>query len=494
MSLLVDSMLEKDSYTQNGALTNSTTHNFNLDLFFLAGACRNESVENIETILTKSYSFDRVKTLKIIFWAGDIRQGAGERRFFSLALNWLYKNHKEDLYEYLDKVPEFSRWDVLFQFDSDERIMDYIIKEFKEGNSLLCKWLPRKAKRTDVKKSEKTIESKNKVETTVTKTTKKRIVKDGFALKIRKRLGWSERDYRKHLVKYTNVVETKMCDKKWSEIEYSKVPSVAMNKYNKAWYRNDEERFKEYIESVKKGDAKINAGAIFPHDIIGQVITGSVKRLNDAQIEQWKNLPDYMTDFSILPICDVSGSMTWYNNAMALKISLALGLYTSERNKGLFKDAFITFSSRPQMQYLVGDINQRIQQLIRQDWGGNTDIEAVFSLILSKAVANNIPESEMPRSVLIISDMEFDEGTTGTYTTHEVIQKRFQQAGYRCPNLIYWNVNGRVGNCPVTINNYGAALISGASPSIVKAVLTDDVNPIKIMNNAIETERYSFIK
>ena len=496
MNLLVQAMTEKDSYTENGALTNSTSHNFNLDLFFLAGACRNESVENIENILVKSYAYDRIKTLKIIFWAGDIRGGAGERRFFKLALNWLYNNHKEDLYTYLDKVPEFSRWDVLFQFE-DDRIFNYIIEQFKAGNSLLCKWLPRKAKRTETKKSEKTVKHGRTTETTVTKYKTTRVVKDGYALKLRKKLGWNEAQYRKHLVKYTNVVETQMCNKAWSDINYEHVPSVAMNKYNKAWYRNDKERFEAYIESVKSGEKKINAGAIFPHDIIGQVVysdMSGIPSLNKAQITQWNNLPDYMSDFSILPICDVSASMTWENNAMAMKISLALGLYISERNKGVFKDAFITFSSNPRLQYLQGNINDRIRQLIRQDWNGNTDIEAVFDLILDRAVSGRIPESEMPRSVLIISDMEFDEGTTGTDTTHEVIEKKYRNAGYRCPNIIYWNVNGRVGNVPVTTNDYGAALISGASPSILKAVLTDDVNPEKIMNNAIESERYSFIK
>ena len=532
---LIEAMTEKDSYTQNGALTNSTSHNFNLDLFFLAGACRNESVENIEKILVKSYAYNRVKTLKIIFYTGDIREGAGERRFFSIALNWLYQNHREDLYSYLENIPEFSRWDVLFQF-KDDKVLDYIVKNFKAGNSLLCKWLPRKITRFDKHKVFLKPEIKgtlNTFEELPKKAKEKeayfiksldcnyayikdewvklsedrsegieyfytvksyRNVKGKYAEVLLAKLGWSPRVYRKHLVKYTNVVEQKMCSKSWGDIEYSHVPSVAMHKYNKAWYRNDKDRFEQYLESVKKGESKINAGAIFPHDIIGQAVEyNSCRPLTQAEIVQWENLPDYMTDYSILPICDTSASMTWYQNALAMKISLALGLYISERNKGIFKDAFITFSQNPKMQYLKGNINERITQLCRQDFCGNTDIEGVFDEILSKAKQNNLPESDMPRSVLIISDMEFDECTTGTYTSHEVIVEKYRQAGYRCPNLIYWNVNGHVGNVPVTKNDYGAALISGASPSILKAVLTDNVSPEKIMDSVIERERYQFI-
>ena len=311
----IDMMTEKDAYTENGALTNSTTHNFNLDLFFIAGATRNMTIEEVETMLVKSYSFDRVKTLKIIFWAGDIRQGAGERRFFTTAIHWLYKNHKEDLYEYLSYVPEFSRWDVLFEID-DDRVHDYLIENIKAGNSLLCKWLPRKVKATDKRK---VTEKSHNTETITIKRTKRSLYK-GIAGKLMKKMGLNAKQWRKLLVSNTNVVEQKMCKKEWSQINYEHVPSVAMNKYNKAWYRNDKERFEQYIESVKKGDKKINASAIFPHDIIGTACWNRYAlenrtALNDAQITQWNNLPNYLSeDNSILPICDVSGSMTWENN------------------------------------------------------------------------------------------------------------------------------------------------------------------------------------
>ena len=242
MNKLVETMLIKDEYTANGAVTNSTSLNSCLDLFFLAGACRTETIKNIETKLQQAYLEDRVTTLKIIFWAGDIRQGAGERRFFKIALNWLLNNHKEDLFNYIEYVPEFSRWDVLFELDHPF-VLDYIYKNmsYKDGskpNSLLCKWLPRKKQYNNLAK------------------------------KIQKLAGLTPKQYRKFLVEHTNVVEQKMCANEWLDINYSHVPSVALHKYNKAWYKHDEQGFKKYIEDVKNGKAKINASAIFPHDII----------------------------------------------------------------------------------------------------------------------------------------------------------------------------------------------------------------------------------
>ena len=308
-------------------------------------------------------------------------------------------------------------------------------------------------------------------------------------------MGLSAKEYRKLLVQNTKVVEQKMCAKNWTNINYEHVPSVAMNKYNKAWYRNDGQRFREYLESVKSGEKKINASAIFPHDIIKNCFNhywfGNYQELNEAQIVQWNNLPNYLEGKanSIIPVCDVSGSM----QGLPICISIALGLYISERNEGDFKDAFITFSMKPQMQYLKGNINDRIRQLITSQWDMNTNFEAVFNLILEKALVNRLSQNDIPKTILVISDMEFDNASDGN-TNYDCIKAKFERYGYKLPQIVFWNVNGRVGNVPVTMKNENVALISGASPSIIKAVLTDEINPIKIMNNIIETERYNFIK
>ena len=486
----VEMMTEKDTLTANGAVTNSTSHNYNVDLFFLAGACRNESTENIEKALVKSYSFDPLKTRKIIFWAGDIRQGAGERRFFKIALNWLSKNHPEDIQNNLDLIPEFSRWDVIFDLALENQVLfSYILANLNpsaKNYGLLCKWLPRKNYSTDKKKSVKGNS------TTVTKT--KRSLHGGLAGKLMKALNMTPKQYRKMLVEGTKVVEQQMCAKKWNEIDYSKVPSVAMHKYNKAWYRNDEERFKQYLNAVEKGEAKINAGAIFPHDIIkNSVRSWYGGELSQAEIVQWNNLPNWLDGKpnSIIPVCDVSGSMTC-NNGIPMAMSVGLGLYISERNVGPFKDAFITFSDHPKMQVLYGDINERIKQLVNADWGGSTNLVKVFEIILRKAIDTRLPQDLMPKTILVISDMEFN--SCGRLTNYETIKQAYQVAGYECPQVVFWNVNGRTGNIPVTVNDKGVALISGASPSIIKSVLTDNISPVKVMDSTIETERYSVVK
>ena len=486
----VEMMTEKDTLTANGAVTNSTSHNYNVDLFFLAGACRNESTENIEKALVKSYSFDPLKTRKIIFWAGDIRQGAGERRFFKTALNWLSKNHPEDIQNNLDLIPEFSRWDVIFDLALENQVLfSYILANLNpsaKNYGLLCKWLPRKNYSTDKKKSVKGNS------TTVTKT--KRSLHGGLAGKLMKALNITPKQYRKMLVKGTKAVEQQMCAKKWNEIDYSKVPSIAMHKYNKAWYRNDEERFKQYLNAVEKGEAKINAGAIFPHDIIkNSVRSWYGGELSQAEIVQWNNLPNWLDGKpnSIIPVCDVSGSMTC-NNGIPMAMSVGLGLYISERNVGPFKDAFITFSDHPKMQVLYGDINERIKQLVNADWGGSTNLVKVFEIILRKAIDTRLPQDLMPKTVLVISDMEFNY--CGRLTNYETIKQAYQVAGYECPQVVFWNVNGRTGNIPVTVNDKGVALISGASPSIIKSVLTDNISPVKVMDSTIETERYSVVK
>ena len=470
MNKFVNVMMTEDSKTYNGAITNSTSFNACLDLFFLAGACRKESDKNIISKLSAAYQEDRVKCLKIIFWAGDIRQGAGERRFFKLALNGLNKNHKEDIQDYLAWIPEMSRWDVLFELVDNKIVFSYILsvlldKTYK-GYPLLCKWLPRKNQHNNL------------------------------AHKIQKALNINAKLYRKMIVEGTKVVEQQMCSKKWNEIEYSKVPSVAMNKYNKAWYRNDQDRFEKYLEEVRQGKSKINASAIFPHDIIKSAIKPgwyTTYELNEAKILQWNSLPNYLEGKanSIIPVCDVSGSMEC-NHYLPISISIALGLYISERNEGPFKDAFITFSARPVMQYLKGDINARVEQLARSKWGSNTNLTAVFDLILKKAVDNHLHDCDIPKTVLVISDMEFDY--CGEMTNFNYIKKAFETYGYTLPQIVFWNVNGRVGNVPVKMNDEGVALISGASPSLLKAVLTNEIHPIKMMNSVIETERYNFIR
>ena len=450
---LVNVTRQEDTLTANGMVTNSTSLNSNVDMFFLAGASRNMSEKDIEVLFQKAIVENPLIALKLMFWARDPRGGAGERRFFRICSKFLNKNYLSHLEKNIKYVPEYGRWDDIFELD--EKIVFPLIKEGLDNkNGLLAKWLPRQST---------------------------------FSNKLRKYLGLTPKEYRKLIVGLSNTVEQKMCAKEWDAITYPHVPSVAMNKYRKAFLKNDESRFNEYITLVHEGKEEIKAGVLFPH----QLYQAYKKGENKAAVEaQWINLLDYMADSNerIIPVCDVSGSMTM-GNGLPMDVSVSLGLYISERNKSIFKDAFITFSDRPQMQYLKGSLYERMRQLETADWGGSTNLEAVYKLILNKAVQNRISEDEMPTKILIISDMEFT--TNGSDSALKMIQRMYSEAGYKMPELIFWNVNGRLGNVPAKFTSKGVGLVSGFSPAILKSILQGKIDsPEGLMLRTIMSERY----
>jgi hypothetical protein len=280
-----------------------------------------------------------------------------------------------------------------------------------------------------------------------------------------------------------------MCNNEWDAIEYSKVPSVAMRTYAKSFGKHDHPRFSQYITDVLKGDKKINASVLFPNQLYKAYL---MDESEDQVQAQWNALPDYLTkseNHRILPICDVSGSM----EGLPMEVSVSLGVYISEKNRGIFKDAFVTFSSKPKIQILKGDLYQRFRQLDNAEWGMNTDLNAVFSLILNSAVRENLPENEMPTSLLIISDMEFD--SCGHLSNLDSLREMYSRAGYKLPSVVFWNVNGRLNNIPATINDKGVALVSGFSPSILTSVLDGTVtDPVSMMLKVINSPRYEQVE
>jgi hypothetical protein len=270
--------------------------------------------------------------------------------------------------------------------------------------------------------------------------------KGSFANKLRNFMSLSPKQYRKILVGLTNVVETAMCSKDWDSIQYGKIPSLAASRYQKAFHKNDGERYRLYIEDLKSGKEKINASAVYPYDVLKSLKSG----IKEVASEQWKALPNYMdgSEDMVLPVVDVSGSMETAAggnpNVTCMDVAVSLGLYISERNEGPFKDAFITFSGEPSLQILKGDLSERYSSLRRADWAMNTDLQKVFRLILDQAKKNNVDQSEMPTKILILSDMEFDEATESRSrfysspdisewnpTAQEMIKKMYEDAGYR---------------------------------------------------------------
>jgi hypothetical protein len=458
MSNLINATRTENSFTFNGAVTNSTSLDYCLDMFFLAGASRKMTQGDILTVFCKALYEDTALALKILFWARDVRGGAGERRFFRYCMEYLSKMHPDIFDQLVIFVPEYGYWKDVFAIDKPNNdSLDWIMRGLTERNDgLLAKWFPRKGP---------------------------------WFTAMHKFMKITPKELRKLLVSMTNVVETPMCANKWSEINYSHVPSVAMNRYRNAFFKRDGERMAKFITDVHNGSAKINASALYPHELYVAMMNED----NESAIEaQWNALPDYMAGSTerILPVCDVSGSM----QGTPMNVSVGLGLYISERNRGIFKDAFITFSESPEMQYLHGTLSQRMKQLQSADWGMNTNLNAVFDLVLTSAVREKLPESEMPTKLLIISDMEFDEADRGRTNFH-MIRKKYAHYGYAVPQIVFWNVNGRMGNSPAQVQDKGVGLVSGFSPAILKSILKGEIySPKQLMLDTVMTDRYKRIR
>ena len=472
----VDALRQEDQVTENGMATNSTSLNACVDLFFNIGAMRGQDKQRLIATFSKAFNEDPKRAMKLLFWARDVRGGAGERQVFRDIIKYLAEEHDLTLKANLEFVSEFGRWDDLLELigtrlekDAMTLISDALIAE----NGLCAKWMPRKGM---------------------------------AAVKLRNFMGMTPKEYRKSLVGLTNVVETKMCAKEWDSIEFGKLPSVASARYQKAFGKNAYESYSAYIASLVKGEAKINAGAVYPYDVTKSLNHGNKTVAN----EQWKALPNYLEGANdmILPVVDVSGSMSspagGSKTVTCMDVAISLGLYISERNKGPFKDAFITFSSNPQLQVLSGTLSDRYAQMSNSDWGMSTNLEATFKLILDQATKHNLSQDEMPNKILILSDMEFNAATGGggwrneggkwTPTAQQMIEKMYNDAGYKVPQIVYWNIQSRNGGVPVAFDAQGTALVSGFSPAIMTSLLGGDIeSPQQIMDKTILSERYARI-
>lgn len=470
---------ENMTTTSNGMTTLKTSSKRCADLFFHIGAMRNISEDEIVAEFYAAFNENPLYAMKILFWSRDIRGGAGERRTTRSILKYLANKETKTLEKNLHHIPEFGRWDdllVLIDTPLENNVLTLIKTALIDGKNGLCaKWMPRE-------KSKKF---------------------PGVAKKIRKTLGVTPKEYRNILSSLSataNVVEQKMCANSWDDIEYSHVASVAMNKYRKAFYKHDEEGIKNYIESLKKGETKINSGAIFPHDIVRPFFTGRwghvSGNMNQEEVEllqaQWDALPNYLEDNNerIIPICDVSGSM----HGLPMEVCVALGMYIAERNEGAYKNAFITFSETPSVEYLPeGNLQDRVSSLSSASWGMSTNLGSVFNLLLDTAEKQNISQEEMPTTLLIFSDMQFDRCVNGaTNSAFKMIEERFKKAGYDMPKVVFWNLNAHLGRVPVKHNEQGVALVSGFSPSIMTSILSGaNFTPEGIMLETINKERYS---
>ena len=464
MNTFVDNVLHTSQnervFTENFAVTNKTSESACVDLFFRVGAARGQDLSGT---FARAYGENPEVAVRILLWARDVRGGAGERQTFRNLLLKLEEMDPGAVASILPNIPVVGRWDDLLVFNTPflkGEAYRLIAAGLNNPNTsgLVAKWMPRKGP---------------------------------LAAELRRMSGLTPKQYRKSLVMRTKVVENQMCAKEWNEIEYSHVPSVAMSRYTKAFWKHSPERMKEYIEAVKSGEKKVNASVVFPHDVIRGMYAAGPELAN----EQWKALPDFInSDEKFLPISDVSSSMTCSvsGSITALDVSVGLGIYLAERNKSAFKDVLMTFSASPELFKISGTLSQRHSQVSAAPWGMNTNLEAAFRAILDHAYANNVRPQDMPTTLIILSDMEFDYCITNPESTlFENLKDQYKRAGYRLPKVVFWNLSSRNKNFPVTIRDERTALISGYSPTIVKQVLGGNLSPEKIMLETVMVDRYT---
>lgn len=462
---LLGAMHTASSYgrTQNDALTFIRSGSHLLDFYAQAGAMRRSPDKALE-LFKAAFAEDREKAVRILFYLRDVRGGQGERTLFRNCLEWLGDTFPEVFTQILDFVPEYGRWDdVLFDNPQCFEVIGKQLKADQESDmpSLLAKWLP------TMNASSPTTRSK--------------------ARTVAKALGMTETQYRRairDLRKKIKTVEEQMSAQKWGEINYSAVPSQAARIYKKAFSKHDEARYAAFIDKATKGEAKINASTLYPYQIYKDAQSNYTPTLEAL----WNQLPDYTRGTNALVVADVSGSM----HGDPISVSVSLALYFAERNQGAFKDHFITFSARPVLQRIKGKtLVERMATIERGAWDMNTDLEAVFRLILGTAVANSVPQSEMPDTLYIISDMEFDQCVRGQ-TLHQDLKDKYAASGYKLPTVVFWNVNASGKNMPVQAHESGVALVSGFSPVIFKMVV-ENKNPEEVMLDTINSERYAKI-
>ena len=481
--------------TENGAVTYKSTGSECLDLFATIGAMRNASDEEIISRFMRAYTENADIAMKLLFFARDVRGGLGERKVFRVIMNWLSQNEPATVEKNIKYVAEFGRYDdllVLMGTDCEEKMLEYLRAQFEndcvnmdEGRdiSLLAKWLP----------------SVNASSVTTVRMGKK----------IAKAFGLSEATYRKQLSAlraYLNIIENNLREKDYN-FDYEKQPSRALFKYRQAFFRNDRERYGEFLSKVEIGEAKLNASNVCPYELVETYLTDGwygrsssfMKNISEEEKRSlnatWEALTDFGGDENAIVVVDTSGSMYCDFKPLPAAVALSLGLYFAERNKGIYKNHFIEFSERPQLIEIKGEtFADRLRYIASFNEIANTNLEAVFDLILDAAVKNKVSAEELPAKLIIVSDMEFDRCVENAdLTNFENAKAKYEANGYKLPEIVFWNVASRRCQQPVKMNEKGVCLVSGATPRLFEMIAGGNLSPYEFMMEVVTKERYAMI-
>ena len=481
--------------TENGAVKHLSTRNLLLDMFALGGAYRTRSDADVILLFKNALETDETYALKCLFYLRDARGGQGERRFFRVCMRWLATERPEAAKRNMNLISEYGRWDDLYCFidtplqeDALEIIKNQLVidlESVKQDNtavSLLGKWL----------KSCNTSSKESRYLGNIT----------------REYLGLTQKQYRQTLSLLRtriNIVEKLMSENRWDEIEFDKIPSKAGLIYKNAFARRDIIKEK-YAQFAKDTTTKVNAGTLYPYEVVQKATTQMFihegfhgSDVDRAMVNKyWDNLKDYLEggEFNGLAVVDTSGSM----RGTPLDVAISLGMYCAEKANGPFHGHYISFASRPQLIKVEGvDFVDKVYRIYKTNLIDNTNIEAVFKLLLDTAIENKCKQEDLPQNILIISDMEFDCGTcmygyseNKISTLMEDIAKEWELHGYKLPHLIYWNVDARSNNI-AQLGNGPISFVSGMSPSIFQTIISGKTG-VDLMYETLNAERYNAIK
>ena len=466
--------------TENGAVTPRTTGSDCLDLFAAVGALRARDEAEITKRFLRAFAENKDLTMKILFYARDVRGGLGERRVFRVVLRWLAVNEPAALRRNLPFIAEYGRWDDVLvllgtplraeaeallrtQFEADMAAL-----RGGEPVSLLGKWLPS----VNAHKAETLRQAKQ----------------------LARAFGLTEAQYRKALSALRaqiRILENHLREHDYT-FDYALQPSKAMFKYRKAFLRNDELRYRAFMRKVARGEATLHTGTLMPYELVEAAYncTEAERASLDAT---WNALEDFTNGANALVVADGSGSMYGWGKPKPAAVAQSLAIYFAERNTGAFRNHFITFSMTPRLVEIKGkDLAEKVRYCRSFNECANTNLQAVFELILATAVKNRLPQKELPSVLYIVSDMEFDACARNSSLSNFAYAKLLYKAhGYRLPQIVFWNVQSRSEQQPVRMNEQGAALVSGCTPRIFSQVMAGEMEPYKNMLNVLLSERYA---
>ena len=488
--------------TENGGLTRKSTESKVLDMFAMGGSYRKRSDEDVILLFKNAFEEDRTLAMKCLFYLRDVRGGQGERRFFRTAFRWLCNEYPNVARRNLENVSEYGRWDDLIYVTEGTSVQTAAFNIIKhqlaldvqcKTPSLLGKWMPsQNASNAETKR---------------------------LGHEMANFLGMSSREYRKTLSilrARINVLERLMSANRWDEIEFDKIPSKAGLVYRNAFARRDIIA-KKYETFAKSKTTKVNAEALYPHDIAHRAVNmGNVNMQAPERLmlqKYWDNLKDFYNgrEENGIAVVDTSGSMY----GTPLEAAVSMGAYVADKAHGPFANHFITFSSNPQLIRFEGvDIVDKFNRCKRADWGGTTNIQAVFDMLLATTKDKHVRAEDMPTRIYIFSDMEFNQcvsfdksrpasgwasrwGYSPTVNSIgeinsdlENIKKEWARAGYKMPQIIFWNLDARHNHIPAI--GEGFSYVSGFSPSMIDCILSGK-DGYDLMLEKLMSDRYAAV-